>query len=227
MSHNVLSILADVGLLLGLFFLPILWILYTDRFRRNPSPEQYASLFFVAAIVGAFLFLPAISIVASTALLAIGIAWASARYALSGITYQRSLSPGRLFAGDEADLIVRLNNRKILPLAWLSITDPIQFGSARSSTDLDDFLQFSGGVEVLPSLEHALINRAAIAPFQELKRTYRIKALKRGVYTLGPATIESGDPFGIYKRATSLAGRHEIIVYPRIFKPDEIGLPFQ
>ena len=64
MSHNVLSILADVGLLLGLFFLPILWILYTDRFRRNPSPEQYASLFFVAAIVGAFLFLPAISIVA-------------------------------------------------------------------------------------------------------------------------------------------------------------------
>jgi uncharacterized protein (DUF58 family) len=54
-----------------------------------------------------------------------------------------------------------------------------------------------------------------------------VKAVRRGVYTLGPAEITAGDPFGIFHRTTTAAGRYEIIVYPRIFSPDEIGLPFQ
>src|SRR5579884_1868597 len=125
MSHALPSVVADGALFLLVILLPILWLSFTDRFRRTPSPSQYATLFVIAAFAGILLFIPAISVVAATALLAIGLSRLSARYSLMGLRYQRSLSPARLFPGDEAKLEIRLDNRKLLPLAWLSITDPL------------------------------------------------------------------------------------------------------
>ncbi|HEX6510024.1 MAG TPA: DUF58 domain-containing protein [Chloroflexota bacterium] len=227
MHYPLFRILAQIAVYVLVGSLPVMWVLFTDRFRQMPSPSQYTLMFAAAALIGVFLFVPSLSIVFALALLALGIAWLSAYFAFSGVSYQRQLSPLRLFPGDQADLEIRFTNRKILPLAWLSIVDPVQFNVLRATQDLDDMLHFSGGIEVMDNLGSALVSRSAVGPYQALVRTYTLSAVQRGVYAMGPAIVETGDPFGIFRKQASLGGRMEIIVYPRIFRPEEIGLPYR
>ena len=75
--------------------------------------------------------------------------------------------------------------------------------------------------------QHALVNRAAVGPYQSLVRTYRVTGLQRGTYVLGPAQVEAGDLFGIFGRQATMGGSLEILVYPHVYHPEEIGLPFR
>jgi Protein of unknown function DUF58 len=227
MHYPLLRILAQIAVYALLATIPVVWVLFTDRFRHPPSPSQYSTLFALAALAGIFLFVPSLSIVFGTALLAIGIAWLTGRVALTGVSYDRTLLPGRLFPGDGAELRIRIRNQKLLPLSWMSINDPVQFNVIRATRDLSDLLRFSGGIEVSESLGHSLVNDLAIGPFGEVERTYALTAVQRGVYTLGPAEIETGDLFGVFRHKANLGERLEVIVYPRIFRPEEIGLPFR
>jgi uncharacterized protein (DUF58 family) len=227
MHYPLLRILAQIAVYALLATIPVAWVLFTDRFRHPPSPSQYSTLFALAALAGIFLFVPSLSIVFGTALLAIGIAWLTGRLALTGVSYDRTLLPGRLFPGDGAELRIRIRNQKLLPLSWMSINDPVQFNVIRATRDLSDLLRFSGGIEVSESLGHSLVNDLAIGPFGEVERTYALTAVQRGVYTLGPAEIETGDLFGVFRHKANLGERLEVIVYPRIFRPEEIGLPFR
>jgi len=227
MHYPLLRILAQIAVYALLATIPVVWVLFTDRFRHPPSPSQYSTLFALAALAGIFLFVPSLSIVFGTALLAIGIAWLTGRVALTGVSYDRTLLPGRLFPGDGAELRIRIRNQKLLPLSWMSINDPVQFNVIRATRDLSDLLRFSGGIEVSESLGHSLVNDLAIGPFGEVERTYTLTAVQRGVYTLGPAEIETGDLFGVFRHKANLGERLEVIVYPRIFRPEEIGLPFR
>jgi uncharacterized protein (DUF58 family) len=226
-NHLLFQIIAKLLVYLLLLLLPVLVVTYSESFHRPLSPAHYTVLLSVMAVIGILLFLPAISIVAATALLALGIAWMYGRYALAGLSYERTLSPARLFPGDVAKLRIRLVNRKVLPLAWLSMTDPIQHGLIRSGDDIRDLLHFSGGVELLDNLGYALVNHTAAGPFQAVERTYQVEAVRRGVYSLGPAEIAGGDPFGIFRREATIGTRQEIIVFPRVFRPHDIGLPFR
>ncbi len=226
MHYPVVRIVAQISVYVLLGTIPLLGLFFTDRFRHLPSPGEYSLLFGIAAVVGVLLFVPSLAIVFGTALLAIGVAWISARFALTGVTYERSLTPARLFPGDQAELRIRIANDKLLPIAWLSIVDPIRFSLVRATQALDDLLRISGGVEISENLGHSLVNGAAIGPYSEIVRTFEVTALQRGVYTIGPGQMETGDPFGIFRRTAEVAGRLEIVVYPRIFRPDELELPF-
>jgi uncharacterized protein (DUF58 family) len=227
MHVPLFRILAQIAVYALLATIPVLWVLFTDRFRRPPSPSQYSALFTIAALAGIFLFVPSLSIIFGTALLAIGIAWITGRLALSGVTYERILTPGRLFPGEEAGLQIRIRNEKILPLSWMSINDPVQFNVIRATQDLASLLRFSGGIQLSENLGHSLVNSLAIGPYSEVIRTYTVTAVQRGVYTLGAAEVETGDLFGVFRHKAELGGRTEVIVYPRIFRPEEIGLPFR
>jgi uncharacterized protein (DUF58 family) len=227
MNHLLLQVIAKLLVYLLLLLLPVLVVTFSESFHRPLSPYHYSVLLSVMAVIGILLFLPAISIVAATALLALGIAWLYGRYALAGLSYERTLSPARLFPGDKATLRISLVNRKVLPLAWLEMTDPIQHGLIRSGDDIRDLLHFSGGIELLDNLGYALVNQTAAGPFQTVERTYEVEAARRGVYALGPVELAAGDPFGIFRREATVGPRQEIIVFPRIFQPEEIGLPFR
>lgn len=227
MHYPLLRVLAEIAVYALLATIPVAWVLFTDRFRRPPSPSQYSVLFALAALAGVFLFVPSLSIVFGTALVAVGIAWLTGRFAFTGVSYERMLTPGRLFPGDEAALRIRIRNQKLLPLSWMSINDPVQFNVIRATQDLSDLLSFSGGIEVSENLGYSLVNNLAIGPFGEVERTYSLTAVQRGVYTLGPAEVETGDLFGVFRHKSLLGARLEVIVYPRIFRPEEIGLPFR
>ena len=207
--------------------LPAMAVTFTEHLQGLPGPPQLALLFGILIVVGVAASLPVVSVVAAALLLAIGLAWLSGRYALHGLRYERSIVPPRLFPGDEAVLTTRIRNEKPLPLAWFSLVDPIWLGVLRGRRDLAEILQFSGGVVLQQNFEHALVNRGAVGPFQELVRTYRVTARRRGIYALGPANVESGDPFGIFREEGTIGTWQEIVVYPHIYRQEEIDLSFR
>lgn len=227
MNHDLIRVLAEYAAYFLLFLVPVLVLLFTQRFNRELRPDQYTILFAIVAAVGLLLFLPALTIVAALALGALGLAWLTGRFSLTSVTYHRAIEPSRLFPGDRGTIRIELANRKILPLASLTLSDPVRYGLLRPGSGLDDLLRFSGGIEVLEDLHPALVNRTAVGPYSEVRRTYQLEAIQRGVYALGPATVQTGDTFGIFRREGSLGGHEEIIVYPRVYRPDELPLPFR
>ena len=46
----------------------------------------------------------------------------------------------------------------------------------------------------------------------------------RGVFTIGPTTLRSGDIFGFHRCEALIARRDTIIVYPRVVSLPELGI---
>ena len=125
-GHGLLRAASGLGLAVLAILAPVLLFVYSDRYRGAPQPQQLTGFFAAVAVAGAILFLPAATIVAVTALLALGAARLSADRALTGLTYRRSFSPAQLFPGDTAEMSVTVENRKVLPLGWYRVVDPIR-----------------------------------------------------------------------------------------------------
>src|ERR1051325_4941640 len=53
------------------------------------------------------------------------------RYALTRVTYARSLGQKRAFFGEQVELTIQVSNEKVLPLAWLEIEDTVPGGAVR------------------------------------------------------------------------------------------------
>ena len=67
----------------------------------------------------------AVVILLSIFLAAVGIAKFWSHFSLKNVNYERFLSEHRTFQGETVQLIVRVSNRKLLPLAWLDIDDKL------------------------------------------------------------------------------------------------------
>lgn len=57
-----------------------------------------------------------------------------------------------------------------------------------------------------------------LAPNTVKEHRYTFQAHNRGVFEIGPLEVISGDPFGIVRRHTQVAGTTELIVHPRVDK---------
>src|SRR5512140_1425937 len=86
----------------------------------NDSWLRFAALMI---IVGAAIQSNAMIVLATLLVTVIPIAWAWNRVALWRVSYDRTLSEHRVFVGETIDLSTRVNNRKLLPLAWVKIDD--------------------------------------------------------------------------------------------------------
>jgi len=130
---------------------------------------------------------PGLLIVGLALLLAEGVSLLWGRYALRGVVYERALSEPRAFFGDEVVLDVRTENRKPLPLAWLSIED--EFPSA---------LRLRRG-RLAPSHKprRAMLNGLlTLRWYERVTRRYPVECAARGEHIFGPAKLRTGDIFG-------------------------------
>jgi len=55
----------------------------------------------------------------------------------------------------------------------------------------------------------------ALWPRQRMTLSYEARARKRGVYKLGPLSVQVSDPFGVFVRHVSVLAQAEAVVYPR------------
>ena len=139
------------------------------------------------------------------------------RFCLSAVSVRRTFSTQRAEIGDEVLLTLTIENGKLLPLPRLEIEDEAP----------EEGLSIRGGylaTSVKP-LRALLVNTLSLWAFQRVTRRYRMRCLARGVYTFGPIKLQSGDPFGLLTRETSLDAEEHLLVYPLMVPIARLGLP--
>jgi uncharacterized protein (DUF58 family) len=147
--------------------------------------------------------------------------WAWNGLSLFGLSYTRRLSETRAFLGETVELTLEVRNRKFLPVTWLQIIDIFP-----SSLPLDNPV---GG------MAQVRINRTtnlgeftsfwSAGAFGRLTRRFTVHCTRRGYHTYGPALLSTGDAFGMFGRKGKLPVQQRLIVYPRVYRVAELGLP--
>jgi uncharacterized protein (DUF58 family) len=134
-----------------------------------------------------------------------GGSWAWSRFALKGISLQRSARTSRAQVGQIFEERYEVINESRIPKIWFEV---------RNESSLPD----SGGSQVLTLLGG------------RQKRIYWSQTLlkHRGVFPLGPTVIASGDLFGLFPITINLPARESLLVYPYLFHihtfPNPAGL---
>lgn len=139
------------------------------------------------------------------------------RFCLRGLVVQRSLSSARARLGDEVSLVLRIENRKLLPLPRLEVDDEVP---EQGVTIHGGYLETS-----VKPLRMILVNTLSLWALQRVMRRYRVRCVERGVYAFGPLRVESGDPFGLLTRQTAVGEITRLLVYPLVVPLERLGLP--
>ena len=181
-----------------------------DMFSRN-TLQGLAILLALALLAGQGL----LALICILLLLTAGMTRLWDRWSLLRVTYQRELSQPRAFPDDEVELVIRISNRKPLPLVALSIRELVP--AALQVVGHDKMLDTEG--------RQVLTRSASLRWYESIVFRYRLRCTARGAYRLGPAQIEGGDPFGFYRTVKEIPDRTSLIVYPRLLPLEQLGLP--
>lgn len=137
------------------------------------------------------------------------------KLALEELHYEREISQRRVFVGDELSMSVVVSNRKPIPLTWMRVEDnlpeSIRVVEGDSPSNIKTGLQ---------TIRHS----ASIKWYEKLRWRYRLRCTERGLYRLGPALLQSGDPFGFRRREKPVSSGDSILVYPRIIRVENLGI---
>src|SRR5229473_6341597 len=117
------------------------------------------------------------------------------RYCLVGLGYRRTLGQQRAFFGEQVPLTIEIVNEKPLPLAWLEIEDtvpglPLQLEPAHT------------GPSHIPG-RRLLTMLLSIRWYERVRRHYTVECRARGIHAFGPATLRTGDVFGLTSQETT------------------------
>ena len=113
----------------------------------------------------------------------LGVAYLWARYCLVNLSYQRHLGAHRLYLGEETDLRMEIVNAKPLPMPWLRVDDlmPITINVTSQQTE-----------EEKDGEHRRLVTVLGLRWYERVIRRYRVRGLRRGYWTFGPAQLRSG-----------------------------------
>lgn len=124
--------------------------------------------------------------------------WASVR----GLHITRKTRARQAQVGRNMDEVFTVQNMAILPKLWLEVRDHSDLPSHKVS-------------HVVP----------AIWPRGNYRWYVQTTCTTRGEYRLGPMTLKSGDPFGLYVTPRKIGNVNNIIVYPKIVALNRFMLP--
>jgi uncharacterized protein (DUF58 family) len=160
---------------------------------------------------------PELFVIATILLLVAGVSYLWQRYCLTNLTYRRRLSQERAFFGEDVPLTIELVNAKPLPLAWVEVEDIIPGGRLTLQP-----------AHVSPSHipgRRLLTMLLSVRWYERVRRHYTIKCGARGMHTFGPATLRTGDVFGLNTQEASLITENYLLVYPKVVALERLGLP--
>lgn len=138
------------------------------------------------------------------------------RYALCHLVVRQQVSQGRLFFGEEVMLSVTIENRKWLPLPWLTVEDKITPPLAILKKRASRLRAFN---------QDAISSTWLLWSYQRVTRRYHMRCQTRGLHTFGPIHLTASDPFGWLESDVVLSANETLLVYPLIAPLDTLGLP--
>jgi uncharacterized protein (DUF58 family) len=142
--------------------------------------------------------------------------WFWNQLSLYGVHYRRSLSETRAFLGESITLTLEVRNRKLLPVTWLQVLDVFP-----SPLPMDDQQVLVNGATNLGEFTTFW----SLGAFGRLRRRFTVHCTQRGYHTYGPATVTTGDAFGMFNRRGTLPEQNRLIIYPHLYTAAELGLP--
>ena len=134
------------------------------------------------------------------ALLVISLIWSWLAVRWVGIS--RRTRTRRAQVGRNLEEVFVVTNRSLLPKLWLEIRDHSNMPGHHAS-------------HIVP----------ALGPRASYRWYIDTPCTVRGEFTLGPISISSGDPFGLFSSPRTLAATSRVIVYPRTVHVEHFDLP--
>lgn len=121
---------------------------------------------------------------------------------VSWVRIRRRTVARRAQVGNEFGERFEVMNTGLLPKLWLEVLDHSTLPGYHAS-------------QVVP----------ALLPKARYRWETRTICTVRGEYQLGPVTVASGDPFGLFRLTRTVAATSKIIVYPATIPIDDFALP--
>lgn len=151
------------------------------------------------AVVGRLLGLVELFMLAVAAAAMVAGAALYVRFTSFSVEATRRLRPPRVPAGTDSRVELTVRNRAGRRSPVLAANDPFDSGRRQA---------------------HFLL--APLQPDETARAAYRLPTEARGVYDLGPLTLELSDPFGLARRSAVAAPLTSLTVFPRV---DPIDAP--
>ncbi len=139
------------------------------------------------------------------------------RRSLEQVSYRRRFLYRRGFPGEKLEMRLEVENRKFLPISWLRVTDPIPIAVGPED---ESQLKLTHVIEV-----GELVSLFSLRWYERDRRIYSMLLRKRGIYRLGPATLESGDLFGIFEEFSEYSPADYLTVFPQLLPFQALRLP--
>ncbi|NLB15521.1 MAG: DUF58 domain-containing protein [Clostridiales bacterium] len=141
------------------------------------------------------------------------------KYIFAGMNYRVTVSAEEVFEGDDVYIYEELSNDKALPVPNAKVEAQIPDGLAlRLLTD-------DGGEQLCRSVQSIFV----LGSHRVIKRRWRIKCLRRGVYNFGSALVVTNDLFGMDTKSKRLidepAAHNRVVVLPKIVRISEEMTP--
>ncbi|GAB4457384.1 MAG: DUF58 domain-containing protein [Anaerolineales bacterium] len=130
------------------------------------------------------------------------VAWLLTVTALRGVTVERRARTSRAGVGDILDEHFEIINNSRITKLWLEVVNETKIPNA-------------GGSRIVTLLRGR----------QRRSYTARTWLTSRGGFTLGPTTLTSGDPFGIFQTSKRFPASGRLVVFPMLFPVREFLAP--
>jgi uncharacterized protein (DUF58 family) len=190
------------------------------RYRDLSKDTQFTDAWLIVGLILTIAGLAAgnsFLLVAAVAMFAVAAAgWAWNQLSLYGLHYRRHLSETRSFLGETITLTLETRNLKPLPATWLQVVDI--FPAALPMDDQQVITNHATNQGEFTSFW-------SLGAFGRLRRRFTVQCAQRGYHTYGPATLTTGDAFGMFNRRGTLPDQDRLIIYPRLYSASALGLP--
>jgi hypothetical protein len=140
--------------------------------------------------------------------------WLFGKHAFTGLEYRCEFSSREAHEGDSLYLVETIYNKKLLPVPWLKV----DIHSSR-------WLDFAGTCSVVAQDSRRVTSSFILKGYQRVTRRWRLKCLKRGVFTTENVTLVSGDLLNFSVVSIPARVDASLTVYPEIIDLDEVFVP--
>jgi len=189
------------------------------RAGEDRRTQFNAAWFWMAALLlgaGLLLHQRAPFVLAACLLTVIPVAWWWRSLSLRGVEVEHRFDRRCAFPGETFRMTVCITNRKLLPLTWLEVDDELPMAMPLVRGTLTPTHIPAVGL---------LSTTVSLRWYERVIRHHELSCTARGIYTLGPVHLQSGDLFTLFEAQRIDERRDRLVVYPRIWPLPELGLP--
>ena len=130
--------------------------------------------------------------------------WLYSRYGLRHLQYRCYFQQKEVPEGSVLELVEELENQKFLPLPWL-----------KAELTLPKWLEVSGAHTVQTGEVQVLTSIFAVKSYSQVRRTWQVRANKRGTYSIEHALLMTANLLGNTRQSMRVEDRgNPILVLP-------------